>query len=656
MEEELTESEREQLKRINALRKVACVILLKWIWQILTVFTVSLGVFSAFFVWRSAKSVHRFDALTRLLYTPRHISKIETVSDKQLLTIIDRKSLMRRVGNRLPMELSEKECLTIDLEIKQERKPSNLFTLTAHAPTWVGAVKKVNAYAEVLIEEYVAYRTRELENWRESIMVRKKSLQDQIAELESEESTARGQVGVASPSDALTTLNHLLSDQRRNLSMLSVQIVNEEVKKKKLDEFVGNIGPMIIASAAAIKKKSAEIAAVDAELVKLREVYTDLNPKVKGKVEERAALLEGYMKMLKEKGMSGIALEDIDRIEKAASELAEISLKIEALEENRRSLELEIRDNEAKSAALTAAIPAIERIRIKRNDLERTLRDLEDQLDNLSYLQMSTANDLQQIERAGGAGDKRPLNVKTFTFSAIATGACTGSFALLLLLVELVWGRVRNAKELAAHGDVEMLGSLPKEGALSKDEEKDVLGVVALKFTASELPKGIVLVNRLPGAPEQPKFRDALNWSLAMSGAQSFALSVVDEAGFEPPEGAETLLNAVCKGLYGWFPVENRYVLAPTELQMLQTDIAELRKQYDHVFLFVQGGCRRGGSFFDQLLTVIDCTLVVVGADRTPRSWLSYVRRHVQAAGKPMMGLVTGAAAKEVRREMEAKK
>ena len=87
MEEELTESEREQLKRINALRKVACVILLKWIWQILTVFTVSLGVFSAFFVWRSAKSVHRFDALTRLLYTPRHISKIETVSDKQLLTI-----------------------------------------------------------------------------------------------------------------------------------------------------------------------------------------------------------------------------------------------------------------------------------------------------------------------------------------------------------------------------------------------------------------------------------------------------------------------------------------------------------------------------------------------------------------------------------------
>ena len=45
--------------------------------------------------------------------------------------------------------------------------------------------------------------------------------------------------------------------------------------------------------------------------------------------------------------------------------------------------------------------------------------------------------DLQQIERAGGAGDKRPLNVKTFTFSAIATGACTGSFALLLLLVVL---------------------------------------------------------------------------------------------------------------------------------------------------------------------------------------------------------------------------
>ena len=652
----MTEEEREQLQKINAMRKVASVILLKWAWLILAVLVGSFSVSFVFLVWHFAKSVHRFDAQTRLLYMPRRVSKIETISDKQLLTILERKSLMRRVGERLPIGLLEKQCLTTDIEIVQERKPSNIFTLKAHAPTWVGAVKKVNAYAEVLIEEYSTYRTRELENWRESIMVRKKSLQDQIAELESEESAAKGQIGVASPSEALTTLNQLISDQRRNMSMLSVQMANEEVKKKKLDELVGNMGPTIIASAPIIHKKSEEIAAVDAEITKLREVYTDLNPKVSGKIEERRMLLDGYMKMLKEKGISGIDVNEIDRIEKAASELAEISLKMEVLSENQRSLEQEIKDNEKKSAELTAAIPAIERLRVKRNDLERTLRDLEDQLDDLAYLQMSTVNDLRQIERAGGAGDKRPLNVKTFVYAAIATGGCTGLLVFLLLVIELLWGKLRNAKELAAFGDVEMLGSLPKDGALSADNEKDVLGVVALRFTASELPKGTVLVSRLPGAPEQPKFREALNWSLAMSGSQSFMLSVVAEGSFEPPEDSETMLNTVCKGLQGWFPVANRYVLAPTELQMLQADIAELRKQYDHVFMFVQDGIRRGGSFFDQLLTVCDCMIVVAGADSTPRSWVKYVRKHVRAAGKPVMGLVTGVSARTVRKEMEAKR
>ena len=656
MEEELTESEREQLKKVAALQKVALGILAKWAWLLVVVF-VSLAVaFSAFIVWHDAKSEHRFDAHTRLLYNPRRVAKIENISDKQLLTIIERKSLMRRVGTKLPMNLSEKECLTIDLKVTQERKPSNLYTLTAHAPTWVGAVKKVNAYAEVLIEEYIAYRESDLDNWRESIMKRKDGLQSQIAELESAEAIAKGNAGVASPAEALATLNQLISDQRRNLSLLNVQLTNEDVKRKKLEKTVGTVGPVILANAPMIRKKSAEIAALDEEIAKLREVYTDINPKVKGKLDDRKALLDSYIAMLKEKGMDGIAVGDIDNVEKAASELADILLKIEVLTENHRTLEQEIKSNEKKSAALTAAIPAIERIRLKRSDLERTMRDLEDQLSDIAYLQMSAANDLKQIERAGGAGDKGPWSLKYLALAFIGAGACTVILALWLLAVEFVWGKVRGVKEMAAYGDVYVLGSLPAANVLTEDDEKDVLGVVALRFVAADLPKGIVLVCRLPGSDEHEKFRAALDWSLAMAGAQSFVLSVVGESGFTPPEGAETMLSTVYKGTNGWFPVENRYTLAPTELQMLQADLAELRKKYDHVFVHMPGGLRRGGSFFDQLLTTCDSVILVASAGNTPRNWLSYVRRHVVATGKPMMGMATDVSAKVVRKEMEAVK
>ena len=67
-------------------------------------------------------------------------------------------------------------------------------------------------------------------------------------------------------------------------------------------------------------------------------------------------------------------------------------------------------------------------------------------------------------------------------------------------------------------------------------------------------------------------------------------------------------------------------------------------------------GFRRGGSFFGQLLSVCDCVLMVVGAGTTPRTDLSYVRRHALAGERAVMGVMVGVTAKVARREMEAGK
>ena len=107
---------------------------------------------------------------------------------------------------------------------------------------------------------------------------------------------------------------------------------------------------------------------------------------------------------------------------------------------------------------------------------------------------------------------------------------------------------------------------------------------------------------------------------------------------------------------WGWFAAANRYSLAPTELQMLQADIATLRGEFDTVFMFMPDGLRRGGSFFSQLLGVCESAMIEIGAGATPRAELDYARRHVVEAGKPMMGIATGASARVVRREMEARK
>ncbi len=654
MKEELTEEELAQIRKFTAWKNVAIEILFKWRW--LAVFTLgcSGAALMAFLYWHDVMRPDRFTATTRLLFSPRQIERIQNMGDKQLLRVLERSSLKRRVGRTIPLPPGEDERLTTDLEMVQERKPTNLYSLTAHASSRVSAVRKVNAYADVLKAEYAAYRTQELDVLGDSLELRRKKIQDQIADLEGAGTLLRGEAGVVAPVEALLMLNGILSDQRRNYSLLSVDMANESVKKARCEEIIGDIGSTVIACAPLIRKKTAELTALDAEIAQLQEVYTDLNPKVQGKLEDRKILMDEYLAVLKTNGLDHLTFIDSERVEQAARELVDVQLRMDVLAEKQRALQQEIEENEAKAEELTRIIPSMERLNVRREDLERTMRDLEDQLGDIEYLRMSVDSDLHQIEPAKDAKAANPLSLKNILLAA--TGAIVGTMALMgwILLVELCFGKVRGIRELGAYQDMALLGTLPKTGALPEDDEKDVLGVVALNFCHVKVPKGNVVVCRLKGSEPQPRFAETLDWVLTMSGKKLFALFLVPSQTFEPAEGAEMLLNTMKQGNRGQFPVVNRYALAPTEIEMLQADLATLHQEFDSVFLFMPDGFRQGGNYFRQLLEVCDSVWVSVGANKTRRSSLAYVRRHVNEIQKPMMGMVTGASARVVMEEMEA--
>ena len=651
----MSESEQAQLRRLALLHKVAALVLKKWAWALVLCFCLLSVSFALFLIRHTATSGHRYRAETSLMYAPRQVARIENMTDKQLMSILGRRSMKRRVGAELSLSREERECLTIDLSIVQGRAPSNIFTLSARAPTRGGAVEKVNAYAAELVKEYVSYRTRDLENWRDSIVVRRQSLQRQIADLEAEEATVKASAGVLAPVETLTMLNSLLSDQRRNQSDLSVQIANEDARRRRLEASVGKIGPAVALHADALRRKSEEITQLDNEIAQLRERYTDANPKVVGKLEDRQRLLEEYARFLREKGIDGVDVAVIDRIAESADDLAETTMRIAALKENLESVNRAIEANEKRAGELTAVIPAFERLRVRRSDLETILRGLDDQLENISYLEMSIGNDLRQIERTEGADGTNPLRSRNFVLAFAGAGFGTAMLAFWILALELAFGKVSGGREIAAYDDVRYLGALPPPGRMPESAEKDVLGVIALKFSDADVPNGIVLVSRLPGAEWHPKFWETLDWTLSMAGRPTFTLEIVANAEFTPPEGAETLVNTVYKGPSGWFPVDNRYTLAPTELQILQADLQQLRGQYDMVLVRMPSDIRRGGSFYDQLLTVCDSALLGIGVGATPRNWFAYARAHVQAANKPAMAVALGESPRKVRREMEAK-
>jgi len=652
-DEELTEAEQARLRALVAFQKVALGIALRW-WLLFVVVFVVVGSILSSLLWiRGAKSVKRYEATTRLLFSPKKVSRVDPISDKQLMTILERSSLKRRVKDVVDMDEIERMCLSADMKIEQGRRQGNLFTLTAASKTRRGAFAKVNAYADVLIDEYVAYRSKDLETWRQSLEMRRKEQIDRLSDMDAEESALKSKTGAQTPTEALIALNALISDQRRNDSSLGVDAANEEIKKRKLEAVVGKNGDAVVANVQAIRRRADAIGAIDAELVQLREKYTDINPRVSGKVQERAEKVAELDAFLKSKGAAGLEIDKIDQIEKSAGELADCVMRLEAIREKRLALQREIADNEKKALALSTAVMDFERMQTRRADVMESIRDLNEQLGGISYAIGSLKNDLRQIERSGGADDNGPFGPKKIAVALGGALVCAGGALFLALVLELLFGKVSGGREVVVYDGIVYIGSLPKAGAMPEDEARESMGVIALKTLLAAKGAKTVFVCRLPGVEPNKAFSEAMDFTAAMSGSSCCLLDIVSQSDFIPPEGAEQMIGVVKSGQHGWFPAANRFALAPTELEMLKADIAALGESFDNIFVRIDGDVRVGGTFFDQVLGVSDAVLLMIGAGGTPRSSFAFARRHLKPSGKSVLAIVTDATAKSVRADME---
>ena len=165
----MIDEEQARLRSVVTFQKVVLVIILRWWLLAAFVFCTFFAIFAGFLVMRGAKSVKRYEAKTRLLFSPKKILRVDAPSDRQLMSILDRRSLKRRVAEHVKMDFAEQACLTTDMSLVQERRPTNLFTINAASRTMKGAVEKANAFAAILIDEYVAFRSKDLDDWRTSL-------------------------------------------------------------------------------------------------------------------------------------------------------------------------------------------------------------------------------------------------------------------------------------------------------------------------------------------------------------------------------------------------------------------------------------------------------------------------------------------------------
>ena len=148
---------------------------------------------------------------------------------------------------------------------------------------------------------------------------------------------------------------------------------------------------------------------------------------------------------------------------------------------------------------------------------------------------------------------------------------------------------------------------------------------------------GIIFKGVLPGATFHQEIIENFEWNFAMSGKKMLILYITSAKDYVPPAGSTELCIVSYENVTGALPLENPATLSPSEMQMLQQDVIDLRTTFDLVFIVRKEPLDKAGVFFSQILSFCDSAIILVGARHTKRSMLRYVIDHQRKTEKPIM-------------------
>ena len=169
-----------------------------------------------------------------------------------------------------------------------------------------------------------------------------------------------------------------------------------------------------------------------------------------------------------------------------------------------------------------------------------------------------------------------------------------------------------------------------------------MLGEIYYTFFDANPKAKLVFIGHLPGSETPPELAETLLWQSASNGKRVMILRIVDSASFEE-NGSMTLLHSIfCSGGEGFLPVENPYMLTHAELSLLKEDLKELGKNFDLIFITRELPVQKQGLFFRQMFAFCDASIILVGAERTPRMMLRHVININKSNTRPLYAVIIG--------------
>lgn len=630
-EEELREQE--QMRKLMTFRKIAQGIVFRHIIVLALTFALVFAAVLGLIVRKVKRSGSRYEATTTIIYTPKNSSKIKSMDNQEVLQVITRYTMFKKLADILKLSPAERARVAGDVSVEQERSQRNMFRVLARSADEEGAVRKANAFADLCLREYASYRTGDLESWLETILIRKREILESIEKNDEEESALCRKYGVTRPSTEADRLTVAISERKAELSEAKVQLGGCELKRKKIAAELALIPTAAVDHVDEIRRCMARLAESEKAIAELSSQYTDKNPKLILRNEQYAREKAELQSLLERIGVSDVSLASFDKMGTLLDSLKDAEAKSEMVREGVAAIEREIERLSRQLSDLLAVMPEFDRLSHQRDNLRSTLESVEDDIADVRYLESSVRNDLAQVERAQFAVGSKLLSMKAVVVAMLAGLMFSGLFACLIVLFEYAFGKVLSVGEVCCQDGLLPLGALPSGGVFtSATEEKSVLDGIFYRFRNGEKNWGCMFVALLPGSEGPKNLAAAFEWNFAMCGLRMLTVRIVPAQGFVEPEGAEIMGGVVRTAQEAWFPVADVTAMSPGELSLLNMDIKALLRSGCAVCLFRDLPIRRGELIAAQLFDLCDSVAIAVGIKRTKREELRYAmslsRRH----------------------------
>lgn len=632
------DTEQVQLEKMNKLRQLTQLILLRHSLLLLAVLAVSAGALTAFLRWRGAKSPSRFTAEMELLYQPKEIKPFIAIDDHAMLQLMARKivtdktdSIMMRNGlGRL-----ERDSITI----QKQRNQNHLFRIITTGGTAGEAILKANAFADICIDEYREFRRADLKRWTEVFTEQYALHEEKLRQYAQTIANLLKEAGQNTPQSEQQRLTDLLTEQRQTLAQLHTQLANAKAKAAKLRLLAKALPIRALPNASKIKDFHQRLDDLDKDIIVMGQLYTDKNPKLLALKAQRDSLQQTYKLFLEREKLPDISPEALDAAKRLVQETAEAEAEIETISANAKVLEQAIADNEGHLKAIADIIPKLSELQTLQNGVRNSLAETEKTLTDLQYLTISANKELQPIEYASQATAKPLLSKKALAGIVIISAFLTFMAAVVLFFLELLFGHVRTYAELSAYYGLLPFGMLPvkPDSYTSSNAGRYALNEIYYKLHELDENAHVLFIGRLPGTTLPATLHQTLVWQSATNGRRMLILRIVPSKTFVETDSM-TQLNAVSyEGSFGYMPVDNPYTMSNSELSLFKEDLKTLQQHFELILITREEPLSRHGLLFSQMFRLADYSFILTAAHKTPRTALRLaISLHQKLTDRPL--------------------